>query len=355
MNIKGQKRSVFLPILLFFSVFYRFAVWTRNVMFDLGVLKITKFPVPVISIGNITAGGTGKTPFTIWLAQQSGLQYSKIVVVSRGYGRRSKGVQIVSNGAGQIEDSLTGGDEPVLIAHRLKDVPVIVAEKRREGIQKAIDLFKPELIILDDAFQHRYVSRDCDIVMIDSRKDLRYEPLLPAGRMREPLENLKRASCLVYTHYDRSSDKLDDQFLNRYYRGPLAYSAHIPDCFVDVRMEKFATIEEMRGTAVTAFAGIAHPGEFRNTLDRIGLEVKSFKALPDHYKYHRRWLSSLVAETTKMGCRFIITTEKDLVKLPGEIFGDLQVLALRLQMRVDKSEKLVQTIKEYIDKRVIHP
>ncbi len=276
------------------------------------------------------------------------------MIISRGYGRKSKGVQVVSDGAGKILDPLIGGDEPVLMAKRLKHVPVLVAEKRVSGIKTAIVSFQPDLIILDDAFQHRYLARDCDIVLIDHRRALDQEHLLPAGKLREPIINLKRASFIVYTHADLPPEDSVESNLSKYFSGPVFHSAHTADCIVDCQMRPMTKLTDMRGNDITAFAGIANPDDFRRELEKIGLNIKKFSALPDHHTYEGKWLADFIGTTKQLGCRHIITTEKDLVKLPGNDFKDVQVCALRVKIIVHNPEKLVQTIHQYIDKSVIH-
>ncbi len=350
-----MSRWAFIRMILHVIVpFYRFVIWLRNTLFDLGVLHVAKFPLPVISVGNISVGGTGKTPVTIWLAHRLRSEFKGIVIISRGYGRKSKGVRVVSDGAGNILDATTGGDEPVLIARRLPEIPVIVAEKRKAGIQKAVDTFQPDLIILDDAFQHRYVARDCDIVLIDSRTDPEREVLLPAGRLREPLKNLKRATYVLYTHSHPPKNNADVTGWEKYFSGPAGCSKHDPGYFVDHRLQYFAGIHDLKGMEVAAFAGIADPQNFRLALERSGLVVQSFAALSDHHIYDDVWLRDFIEETRKMKCRYIITTEKDMVKLPEGILQAMPVLALRLEITVLEPEKLVQTIKRCIDNRVIH-
>ena len=350
-----MSRWTFIRMILHIIVpLYRLVIWLRNTLFDLGVLPVTKFPLPVISVGNISVGGTGKTPFTIWLANRLRSDFRCIVIISRGYGRREKGVRVVSDGAGNILDATRGGDEPVLIAQRLPEIPVVVAEKRKAGIQKAIDTFQPDLIILDDAFQHRFVARDCDIVLIDSRTDPETEVLLPAGRLREPLKNLKRATLVLYTHSDPPANNPDMTGWGNYFSGPVGYSTHDVGYFVDRRMQYFASVHDLKGMEVTSFAGIADPENFRQALEKAGLILKSFAALPDHHIYDNAWLRDFIKETREMNCRYVITTEKDLVKLPMDILQAMPVLALRLNITVYEPEKLLQTIKRCIDNRVIH-
>lgn len=337
-------------LLLPFACLFRMVVWLRNILFDRGWIPVYCSPVPVLSVGNLTAGGTGKTPFVIWLAENLLNGYEKIVIISRGYGRHSKGVQIVSDGSILVADPAFGGDEAVLTARRLNGVPVVVAEKRAEGIRTAVDSFKPDLIILDDGFQHRYVARDCDIVLVDSRRKYENEHLLPAGSLREPVRNIRRASLVVYTHSGGSEKVLP---MERFYSGPVVYTRHTPACFVDRHLAFYGDISVLEGARVAAFAGIADPANFRSMLDDLDIKIALFEPLPDHYSFDSEWISRFYREAAHAGCRYVVTTEKDLIKLAQPTPEGITMLALRIQIRVDEPEKLIKTVKTYIDKRVI--
>ena len=167
-------------------------------MFDTGCFSVSVFPVPVISVGNIIAGGSGKTPFTMLLIPMLSERYKRIAVISRGYGRKSKGLRIVSDGKGRVIQAEDGGDEPVMIARKYPNQVVIVSEKRAPAIREAIDTYGAELIVLDDAFQHRWVYRNCDIVLIGDARLMLNEAFLPAGNLRENPFDLKRAQIIVH-------------------------------------------------------------------------------------------------------------------------------------------------------------
>ena len=177
---------IILRFILFpFSILYGLVIEIRNGLFDLGILRSVKFPVPVISVGNITAGGTGKTPFTIYLAYLLKKHFSTIAIVSRGYGRKSRGMQLVSDGQQILLDPSHAGDEPYLIAVHLPDCLVAVSEERSVAVNYLMDNYKPDLILLDDAFQHRQVKRDIDIVLVPVKETYTSKFILPTGNLRE--------------------------------------------------------------------------------------------------------------------------------------------------------------------------
>ena len=216
MNIsKIRKIKLLLPFLFLGSVLYRLITDIRNLLFDLSIFKIHKFNIPIISVGNITSGGTGKTPFILYLIEKLSQHRNNIVVLSRGYGRDSKGIQVVSDGDGNIVGKDIGGDEPVLIATKFPKIPVLVSEKRYLGIEQAIQKFDAQLILLDDAFQHRYVKRDCNIVLVDANQPVQEDNILPLGNLREKKSNLNRTDIIVITKI-RNEVNIENQI--RYYK-----------------------------------------------------------------------------------------------------------------------------------------
>lgn len=189
-----------------FALFYLLVVSVRNYLYNKNYLPIQRLPCPVISIGNITAGGTGKTPFTIALCHIMRNQFKHIVVLSRGYGRSSKGARIVSLKGDILQDVWNAGDEPFFMAKSCDHVSVVVSEKRFLGYN-LIKEHKPDLVILDDGFQHRSIYRDVDIVLNNGFDPMEQDALIPMGRLREPLLSLRRASFICNTKKQFASKK----------------------------------------------------------------------------------------------------------------------------------------------------
>ncbi|MDT8323182.1 MAG: tetraacyldisaccharide 4'-kinase, partial [Bacteroidota bacterium] len=175
------------------SSLYAIAMQLRNAAYDRGVLRAQDAGVPVISVGNITAGGTGKTPVVEALLVRLLAAGRRPAMVTRGYRRESRGLLVVSDGAGMLRDVRESGDEPYQVAAKFPRVPVIADEKRIRGCRHAVQRFDAEILLLDDGFQHRAVARDCDIVVVDAQIGLDGLRMLPSGRLREPLRNLARA------------------------------------------------------------------------------------------------------------------------------------------------------------------
>ena len=351
--MKQIRKYGWIRILLYpFALAYAGITGLRNYFFDQRIFDIARFNRPLISIGNITAGGTGKTPFTLLCLELLKQRYAHMVVVSRGYGRKTKGLIIVSDGQSSILSAVEGGDEPVMIAKKFPDIPVIVAEKRADGIKKAIDQFNPEVILLDDAFQHRRVERSCDIVLINGSRSLEKEHLLPLGDLRERIKNLKRADIVIINEtHGRLSDK-DVSRLNSVFKGPV-FSCHFePFMLINSDWQIVGPLQSLQNEQILAFTAIADPGQFQAMLTANGLKINRLLSYPDHFAYDAKSFQEISAIAKKTGCTAIITTEKDLVKIDADYFSGFQLLALRLQGRLENAESFLNKLIHFIDNKI---
>jgi tetraacyldisaccharide 4'-kinase len=294
------------------SALYGAGIEVRNRLYDRGTFRARRLKAPVVSVGSISAGGAGKTPFVILLGdllKQRGLAFT---VLSRGYGRKTKGVALVDP-AGTPQEF---GDEPLLIARKL-GVPVIVGEDRYQAGQFAEAKFGLQAHLLDDGFQHRGLARDFDIVLLTQR-DL-HDKLLPVGRLREPLSSLARASAIVFMD-GASCDGIpvrNGQFVWRVSRS-IVPSETQDACF--------------------AFCGIARPENFFAELGNAGVRVIGTRAFPDDHAYTAREVESLVKLGQESGATAFITTEKDAVNLGANIdrLRPLHVVMVRMQFEESK-------------------
>ena len=192
-SLSGKSRYLLFPL----ALFYWGAVLWRNLFYTIGFFVTRRLPVPVISVGNLTVGGTGKTPAVIYLAQKLQENGFKPAVLSRGYGRNTTGTVVVSDGSKSLGGYEEGGDEPYLMANRLSGIPVVVDELRYRGGCFIVENFHPDVILLDDAFQHRALARDLDIVLLNSQDSPEAYKMLPYGKLREPPFHLRRADVLI--------------------------------------------------------------------------------------------------------------------------------------------------------------
>jgi len=292
------------------SHIFRALIKARNRLYETGVLGTHRLNHPVISVGNLTTGGTGKTPLVIALAAEFRDMGYRPVVLSRGYRRTSRGIVVVSRGEGPVVEWEKAGDEPFLMAVRLPEVAVVVGSDRYKAGLLAEAERLGDLFILDDGFQHRRLHRDVDIVAIDAEEWTAGEALLPGGRWREPKSALVRAhaACVL------ASGNFPAPLL------PIpSFGVHMT---VDglIRNGTPTPVDSLRGKPIAAFAGIAKPDRFFNTLKSLGLEPARTESFPDHHSYR--------AQDIKLPADHVhITTEKDAIRLPAGDFYFLRISA----------------------------
>ncbi|MBI5641513.1 MAG: tetraacyldisaccharide 4'-kinase [Nitrospirae bacterium] len=294
-----------------------------------------RLPGKVISIGNLTVGGTGKTPATIALAEEAQKRGFYPVVLTRGYKGRARGPCFVSRGEKPLLSADAAGDEPVLMAERLPGIPIVKGRNRYEAGLFAIEelgdkLSSPVLFILDDGFQHWGLYRDKDIVLVDSTDSSGNRRLLPFGSLREPLSAISRADLIVLTKTGKDStdhnilmQRMIEEIRESNHSSPLFFADHVPlSCWNQAGLKN--SIGWISGKKVFGFCGLGRPQSFRKTLVSAGAELVGFRSFMDHYRYHDSDIRKLSTEAAKAGAEWIVTTEKDIIKLkhidlPGNI------------------------------------
>ena len=312
--------------------------------YRLGVRKRFRLPVPVIAIGNLTSGGTGKTPMAALVGKILREEGLKVVLLSRGHGgshEKEGGAKIVSRGDGTLCLSPElAGDEPTLLAQLLPDVPVIVGRDRRISGKLACAEFSPDVILLDDALQFWQLHRDLDIVLLDARAPFDNGWMLPRGLLREPPFHLSRAGVVVLTRSDAiPPDELERRkhVVQRLApRAALFTAVHAPHSWIALDGTQ-KPLEVLSGQSVAAFAGIADGKAFQKTLELLSLSLKFFREFADHHIYKKEETLDLIAQ---LPAGPFITTEKDLTKLrhlwPAE---EPPLWALRIQLAVEETER----------------
>ena len=313
--VRGQTRGVGPALaragLRAASVPYGVGVAARNRLFDAGWKRAGRVPVPVVSVGNLSLGGTGKTPCVEYVAGFYRTLDLRVAILSRGYGA-------------------TAGpnDEAMVLEENLPDVPHLQGPDRALLAATAVEELESDILVLDDGFQHRRLYRDLDIVLIDATRPPAADHLFPRGTLREPAGGLRRAGAIVLTRCDQAGPDavtaLRHWLGRRFPTQPVAATIHAP----------VGPTDGFRGKPVGAFCGLGHPGAFRRTLADLGAEVVAFRAFPDHHPYTRadvddlqRWAAQLPADAV------VATTQKDWVKLRLADLGGRPLAAVRVGLR----------------------
>jgi tetraacyldisaccharide 4'-kinase len=347
------------------SGIYGAAQKLRDILYQQYACTSKRLPCKVISIGNITVGGTGKTPMTVELAQRIARFGFAVAVVSRGYkGGAEKAGGIVSDGKSVLLDPAKAGDEPYLMACRLPNIPVTVGRNRFAAGLAAVRNFKSEVLILDDAFQHRKLARDMDLVLLDYSNPLGNSYLLPRGPLREPVWALSRAGAFIFTRSTNrptsSTRALLDQIRSNWPDRPLFTTRHRPFVYIvkrgdQVRLPEVSQcltsseIQAMHAFSVFAFSGIARNDHFQRTVEDLGFNITGFCRFPDHHPYAPNDVSAIIKAAKGAGAEFLITTEKDYVRF-GHRFDwplDLIVVGIRIDFG-DDDKRFDDFIKEQL-------
>jgi tetraacyldisaccharide 4'-kinase len=335
----GRRRSPFWgAVLSILSVLYGIVIRLRAGLYRLRLLTSKELLCSVISVGNVTLGGTGKTPTVVHVAALLQKKQRRPVVLSRGYGRENEAeIVVVSDGLSVLVDARQGGDEPVLIGLKLPGVPVIVGRNRYLAGREALRRFNPDTVILDDGFQHLQLKRTCEIVLIDAANPFGNGKLFPAGILREPVSALKRAHAVLITNADKAEyiGPLKET-IRRATRARIFTSRQVPVDLVDCCSGETKQLSVLRGSRVLAFSGIARPASFNALLRLLGAEVVGEHTYPDHYDFRKADLADVFKEAADQKVSMIITTEKDVVRLK-KLKPD-GIWVLRIELIVDERE-----------------
>ncbi len=314
----------------------------RAYIYKLGLLKAEDLKCRVICVGNITSGGTGKTPTVRLLADKLQKQGLRVVILSRGYKGNLKGKLEVAADGGQILHSAAEvGDEPYLLARQLSGIPIIVGKRRCYAGWYATMHFKPQVIILDDGYQHLKLARQVNIMVIDATNPFGNRRLLPRGSLREPLSALSRSQIFLLTKTDLAQDIAPVIDTLRLYnpKAPILTSVHKPVDIGELGNKKKHPLKWLKGKKVVCFCGIADPASFVKTVTAQGAEVAGQLKFIDHYQYTPADLGELADTAKQLGAEALITTEKYAVRITGLDHPGLPILTLNIELKITSSER----------------
>jgi tetraacyldisaccharide 4'-kinase len=307
---------------------YRAAVAMRNRGYDRRWLAVHRAGVPVVSVGNLTVGGTGKTPMVEWVAQWLRRHAKRVVILSRGYGQ----VQGLN-------------DEGRVLEENLPDVPHLQDADRVRSARVAVEELEAEVLVLDDAFQHRRLARDLDLVLIDALEPFGLGRMLPRGLLREPMSSLRRSDLAVLSRADlvEPSRRLAIRAQAERQAGPLKWveCRHAPIELLDTD-GRATPLDGLAGMAVAAFCGIGNPEGFRRTLLPLCPSLLDLRIFPDHHDYSLADVELLAAWARDLGANLVLTTQKDLVKLRSGHLGPAPLRALKIGLEIVAGDDVME-------------
>ncbi len=331
------------------AVPYGLLIRTRNRLYDWGWTRQYTLPCRVVSVGNLTVGGTGKTPVVIWIAEYLLARGFRVGVLSRGYRRHSGVPQLmVSDGRALLADPMEAGDEPYLIAARCRRAVVAVGADRYRLGRWVLEQFPLDYVLLDDGFQHRSLRRDVDLLLVDASDATGLHALLPAGRLREPLSSVSRASAIILTRAETDHDVAAIRALLGAAAGAdviLIRTRFDADGYVEAGSGALRGLKEAVGKRALIFSGIGNAASFRRLLIRHGVKVEEEIVFPDHHAYSRADMDHVRKRATRCRADLLVTTEKDAVKITSFLGTKEPVWAVRLGTEIvegrERLEKLI--------------
>ena len=359
--IEGRRKGKrHLPVRIFLktlSLIFWCLVMLRLYFYRIGFLRPHALGCQVISIGNLTVGGTGKTPIVEIFARTLQMSGRKVAILSRGYKRdeealksryeRLKAFQsvvtpprVVSDGTSLLLDSYQSGDEPYMLAGNLKDVVVVVDKNRVKAGAYAINKFGCDTLILDDGFQYLTLKHRLDIVLVDRTNPFGNGRMLPRGILREPIRNIKRAGFIFITKSNGDGAEDLKKELRRYNReAEIVECRHCARYLKNVYTEEVKPLDFLKGQKIAAISGIARPEGFANELTRLGASILLHDQYADHHRYTQQEILDCINKSVKEGASIIVTTEKDAVRFPKIERRDVPIYFLRVEIEMLSGEE----------------
>ena len=345
---KQKYLEKFRPLLAPLSIMFLGLFLLRDFLYKLGILSKKKLPCKVISVGNISSGGTGKTPFVIMLASFFQSKGISVGILSRGYKRKGFGPLLVTDGFSKSSEWQLCGDEPALMAKRLEGIPIVVDKKRIRGGLFLIKKFNPKVIILDDAFQHKAIYRNLDIVLINSSLHTNnHGKLLPLGSLREPWSCIKRAHLIIASKINLS--KNPHQTLKKikktslpYFQSSIGLNRKLVGCDEKTPM----TIRQLKGVQVMLVSGIGDSNSFQTLVEKTGAIIVENLMYSDHYSYTKKDHEIIFTRKDKINAQLILTTEKDFIKLKSfKKSAALFALPIKFSLKQNNIKRILDFIK----------
>jgi tetraacyldisaccharide 4'-kinase len=349
---KGKRAAILRAVLLALSKIFTGAVKARRFLYNVRLLRDSTLGVQVIAVGNLTVGGTGKTPVVEKFARELQDQGRTVAILSRGYRSKPPPItkrflnrilfrhestppRVVSDGKNLLLDSETAGDEPYMLASNLKDVVVLVDKDRVKSGRYAIQKFGCDTLLLDDGFQYwKLRGRRHDVVLIDRQQPFGTEELLPRGTLREPPSHLARATTIFITKSDGNTSELRKRIAQYNPTAGIIECIHAPLYFEDVFSGERKGLDLLRGKKIASLSGIAQPESFEQSLITLGGELVYSKRFADHHRFTQQEIINTINRAKKRQAQAIITTQKDAVRFPKIDRRDLAIYFMRVEIKI---------------------
>ena len=356
--ISGRKRglaaSFIKSFLSLISALYFLIINCRNILYKIKFFKERRLPCCVISIGNLSWGGTGKTPITEKVSNILSKNNIFHAVLSRGYkSKRSKAINVVSTTKEVVMKPPFAGDEAVMLAEKLKEVPVISGKDRFLTGKYAIEEYGVKALVLDDGYQHISLKRDLNILLIDSSKDFEKNKLIPGGSLREPFAALRRADLIVLTKTNQIDKNINSfkNFIKQYNKvAPIFKAVHKAEMVVDFKSKRAYEATLFKNKKVLAFSAIADPESFKKSLRDTGVEIIDFIEFGDHHYYSSDEIKAIDSKAKELKAEAIITTEKDVTRSSGLLSLMDNLFFLKLSVALDEEDEFERIILKYFEK-----
>lgn len=329
---RGLSDLVLFPFTVLSSL-YDASCRLRVLLYEKKILSRKRVDCYVVSVGNLTVGGTGKTPFTIFLARKWKDKGYSVGIISRGYGGRyTEQVLLVSDGEKILHDASKVGDEPYLMAERLKGVPIVVSADRFEGCRWLLERFKIDVILLDDGFQHLRLHRDLNLLLVDAMNPFGNGYLLPRGSLRESVSEVRRADLVIFTRSESQVDATEWIHEIERFGRPCLRSTFQPKELIHLNTGTIHPLSVLKSRPLLCFCGIGNPDSFVNLVSSLGADVREQIVFDDHFPYQSSDFEKIKNRAISLGMNGLVTTEKDAVKIRAFLSPEVDVWALRVDV-----------------------
>ncbi|MFP4465704.1 MAG: tetraacyldisaccharide 4'-kinase [Candidatus Goldiibacteriota bacterium] len=349
---RGFKDSLWMVLFYLISLFFGMGPVLKRIMYKLKILKPYYFPKKIISVGNITIGGSGKTPFVEELSKRLGRTGKDVLIVEKGYKREKKnGFDVVSDGEKILLKAPEAGDEAYMLARSLSNVKIVVSSDKIKGISRGIDMFSPDVVLLDDGFQKRNaIPKAHNVVLLNALNPLGYNRIFPAGTLREPVSALKHAETVVITNTNliqdpELADKIKSVVLKYNRNAKVFESEHQPKYLYNITTLEKENLSVLKNKKIIVFSSIGSPAGFEALLKSLGAKIIVSLRFRDHHKFKRAEIKGIASLLGKTQAAMIVTTEKDEVRINRKFLDNTKFHALKIGMMIKNVKELEKRLR----------